>query len=278
MIVNFSHYTEHGFVLCKGLFAAEEIARIHAEAKKIFAMQMLRHGLLPLGDVSEADFNAGMFRFFEFDLPAFMNCGKQAQHLISLHRLSLGDRIVAVLKEVGLPFPNIGMRPLLSFHHRRLAQKEAFWRLPLHQDWRTTQGSLDSVVVWVPLVDVDKHLGALEIVPGSHRWGLLAGGRVDSDDYIAPEIAPSSVLSVEMERGDALLFSTLLAHRSGNNVTESIRWSCSFRYNNLLEKTFIQRAYPHPFTYNPQKDLITACFPTVAEVNDIFNNLESNEE
>jgi phytanoyl-CoA hydroxylase len=275
-IVNLSRYKEQGFVIFKGLFAAEEVAHIHAEAKKIFAMQMHRHCLLPPGDVSETEFNNGMFRLFELDLPAFMSCGRQAQHLISLHRLSLDHRIVAALKELGLSFPNIAMRPLLSFHHPRLAQNEVFWRLPPHQDWRVTQGSLDSVAVWLPLVDIDKNLGALEIVPGSQRWGLLPGGHVDSDDYILPEVDPLSVLPVEMERGDALFFSTLLVHRSGNNVTESIRWSCHFRYNNLFERTFIQRGYPHPFTYKPQRDLITTSFPTTAEVNDIFDS--SNEE
>jgi len=275
--VDLSRYKEQGFVILKGLFAAEEVAHIHAEAKQLFAMQMLRHRLLPPGDVSETEFNAAMFQLFELDLPAFMSCGKQAQHLISLHRLSLDHRIEALLKELGLSFPNIGMRPLLSFHHPRLAQNEVFWRLPPHQDWRVTQGSLDSVAVWLPLVDIDKNLGALEIAPGSHRWGLLPGGHVDSDDYILPEVDPSSLLSVEMKRGDALFFSTLLVHRSGNNVTESIRWSCHFRYNNLLEKTFINRGYPHPFNYKPRRDLITASFPTTAEVDQIFNNSESEE-
>ena len=33
------------------------------------------------------------------------------------------------------------------------------------------QGSLNAIVVWVPLVDVAE-LGALEIIPGSHLWGL----------------------------------------------------------------------------------------------------------
>lgn len=81
-IVNLSGYKEQGFVILKGLFAAEEVAHIHAEAKRVFAMQMLRHRLRPPGDVSETEFNAGMFQLFETDLPAFMNCGKQAQHLI----------------------------------------------------------------------------------------------------------------------------------------------------------------------------------------------------
>jgi len=142
---------------------------------------------------------------FEVDLPTFMNCGRQAQHLLSLHRLSLDHRIVAALKELGLSFPNIGMRPLLSFHHPRLAQNEVFWRLPLHQDWRVTQGSLDSVAVWLPLVDIDKSLGALEIVPSSQHGDCSLAGTVDSDDYVTPDVDSSTVLPVEMERGDALL-------------------------------------------------------------------------
>ncbi|HVS80577.1 MAG TPA: phytanoyl-CoA dioxygenase family protein [Pyrinomonadaceae bacterium] len=273
-MIDVGEYRRQGFALCKGFFAAEEIAQIHSEAKEVFAMQMRRHGLLPAGDVSDAEFNAGMFNLFEIDLPSIITCGKHAQHLISLHRLSLDDRIITALKGLGLSFPNISTRPTLYFNHPRLAQKEVFWRLWLHQDWRAMQGSLDSVVVWVPLVDIDKSLGALEIVPGSHRWGLLAAEMVDGVGDIAPEAAsridPASLLTVEVERGDALFFSTLLVHRSGTNVTESLRWSCHFRYNNLFEKTFIERGYPHPYIYKPQNELISPGFPAVAEVNKIF--------
>ncbi len=274
-MIDVDQYRERGFVLCRRFFAVEEIERIHAEAKEIFAMQMRRHGLLPSGNVSEAKFNAGMFQLFELDLPTFISCGNQAQHLISLHRLSLDERIVTALKQLGLAFPNISTRPVLYFNHPRLAQKEVYWRLALHQDWRSMQGSLDSVVVWLPLVNIDKSLGTLKVVPGSHRRGLLAAELVDGYGHIAPEIAgridPASLLTVEVDRGDALFFSTLLVHCSGSNVTESLRWSCHFRYNNLFEKTFIERGYPHPYIYRPQEELISPGFPTLAEVNEIFD-------
>ncbi|HEY5073290.1 MAG TPA: phytanoyl-CoA dioxygenase family protein [Pyrinomonadaceae bacterium] len=280
-MIDVNEYRKQGFALFRGFFAAEEIKQIHLEAKEVFAIQLRRHDLLPAGDVSEEEFTAGMFQLFKIDLPAIITCGKQVQHLISLHRLALDDRIVAILKELGLSFPNICTRPTLYFNHSSLAQKEVFWRLAMHQDWRSMQGSLDSVVVWLPLVDIDKSLGALEIVPGSHHGGLLPAEMVDNYGHIDPKaleaIELARLLAVEVKRGDALFFSALLLHRSGTNVTNSIRWSCHFRYNNLSERTFIERGYPHPYFYSPQKDLISPGFPTVADVGKIFSPEEHKE-
>lgn len=275
MTIDAHDYREQGFAIFRRMFAPEEIAAIHADAKAVFASQMRRHGLLPPGEVSEATFTAGMFRLFEVDLPTFVNCGKQAQHLVSLHRLSLDARIMAALDALGLTFPNVSTRPVLYFNHRRLAKKEVYWRLTLHQDWRSMQGSLDSAVVWLPLVDVDRDLGALEVVPGSHRWGLLAAEMIDGYGHITEDaqarIDPGALQSVELERGDALFFSTFLVHRSGTNVSEAIRWSCHFRYNNLREPTFVARGYPHPYVYHPGQELITSGFPAREQVELAFD-------
>lgn len=280
-MTNVASYREQGYLLCKGLFAADEVERVHAEAKEIFAAQMQRYDLLPPNKDDEAEFAAAMFKLFELDLPAFTNCGKQAQHMISLHRLSLDKRIVAQLRALGLDTPNISTRPVLYFNHERLAQKEVYWRLRLHQDWRSIQGSLDSVVVWLPLVDIDRNLGALEIIPGSHRWGLLAADLIDGYGHIVSEVAAqldlSALRSVELEQGDALFFSTFLVHQSGTNVTDAIRWSCHFRYNNLSEPTFVARGFPHPYLYRPQTELITADFPSEAQVGQVFSSNNHEE-
>ena len=263
-------YNENGFLLCRSFFPQDEIARVHAEAKEIFLAQMRRHGFGPPAIDDEAAFDAAMVRLFDQDLQTFTNCGKQAQHLISLHRLSLEQRIIQMLNQLGLEFPNISTRPLLYFNAKRLAKKEVYWRLDVHQDWRSMQGSLDSIVVWVPLIDIDSKLGALEVVPDSHRRGLLEAGMVDGYGHLREEIDPGSFISVEVKRGDALFFSSLLLHRSGTNVTESIRWSCHFRYNNLAEATFIERGFPHPYLYRPEEELITPDFPTPQQVEQIF--------
>jgi phytanoyl-CoA hydroxylase len=211
-----------------------------------------------------------MAAFFERDLSAFTNCGKHAQHLISLHALSLDPRIVAVLHDLGLASPSISTRPVLYFNSPRLARREVYWRLSLHQDWRSMQGSLDAVVVWIPLVDIDLALGALQVIPGSHRWGLLEAEMVDGYGHVKEEVDRSGLRSLEVRAGDALFFSAFLVHQSGTNTTESIRWSCHFRYNNLREPTFVERGFPHPYVYRPEEPLITAGFPERAAVERIF--------
>jgi len=263
-------YRESGFILLKEFFPKEEIERIHREAKEIFSLQMHRLGLIDSNTPCDSEFEAGMFKLFELDLPTFTNCGKQAQHLISLHRLSLDERILSALKNLGLAFPNISTRPLLYFNAKRLAKKEVYWRLDVHQDWRSMQGSLDSVVVWLPLIDIDKNLGALEIYPGSHKWGLLEADMVDGYGHLRSQLDKAKLVSMEVQRGDVLFFSSLLVHQSGTNISQSIRWSCHFRYNNLLDPTFIKRGFPHPYLYKPQEDLITPDFPSPNEVQETF--------
>jgi phytanoyl-CoA hydroxylase len=263
-------YKENGYLLVKRFLDVRDIDRIRNEAKEIFLSQMRRLGLVGADDVAEDEFERGMYALFEADLQAFINCGKHAQHLISLHRLSLDERIVSLLRDLGLESPNISTRPVLYFNSPRLAKKEVYHRLSPHQDWRSIQGSLDSAVVWVPLVPIDRALGALEVLPRSHTLGLLPADMEDGYGHIATPVDLSAFEPVEVAKGDALVFSTFLVHQSGTNVTSGIRWSCHFRYNNLREPTFIERGLPHPYIYKPAEELITPRFPDPGHLERIF--------
>jgi len=265
-----TEFKEHGFIMSKGFFPKEEVERVRNDAKNVFLTQLRRHGILKIDNPTEGEFEAGLFAYFKLHLQEFVNCGKQIQHLISLHRLSLHQRIQQVLKEeFGFQFPNISTRPVLYFNSRYLAKEEVYWRVFPHQDWRSMQGSLDSVVVWVPLTTVDVALGALEVVPGSHKLGLLTTEVINSFGKV-DRFNDSDFVSIEAAQSDVLFFSSFLVHRSGINRTNSIRWSCHFRYNNLGEETFIERGYPHPYLYRPQDELITANFPEPEDLAKLF--------
>ena len=123
-------YRENGYVLLKSVFRRPEMDVIRDEAKWIFAAQMLRLGVISSRDISEPEFERGMFKFFETDLQCFTNCGKQAQHLVSLHRLSLDERIIRAIRELGLDFPNVSTRPLLYFRLRDGSQKKCIGASP----------------------------------------------------------------------------------------------------------------------------------------------------
>ncbi len=264
-----AEYRSCGYLLLKQFLPRDQVREVLRDARRVFLGPLLRRGYVPANPTDE-EHEAGMARLFQEQPQEFMNCGKHAQHLMSLHRLSLDRRIEVVLRELGLRFPNICTRPVLYFNHPTLAKKEVYWRVAAHQDWRSMQGSLDSVVVWVPLADIKKSLGALEIVPGSHKRGLLTS-RVEDGFGLVDQFPDEQFLSVETEVGDALFFSSFLVHRSGTNVLPSFRWSCHFRYNNLDEETFIRRGYPHPYVYKPQDELITPDFPSPSDVARYFS-------
>jgi hypothetical protein len=263
-------FQEKGFVRLDGFFTKEDVEAVRQDAKWVFLKQMISRGFVTRREPDEREFESAMGRFFAEDMQGFINCGKTCQHLISLHRLSLRENIVRQLAELGVRRPNICTRPVLYFNSRHLAKSEAYYKSPPHQDWRSMQGSLNAIVIWVPLAEVHKELGALEIIPGSHLWGLLESH--EDEWYRRIEgLGDEQYQSIEVNAGDVLFFSSFVVHRSGNNVTDSIRWSCHFRYNDLEEPTFISRKYPNPYLYAPQQDLVTKDFPRVEELQKLYS-------
>jgi ectoine hydroxylase-related dioxygenase (phytanoyl-CoA dioxygenase family) len=115
------------------------------------------------------------------------------------------------------------------------------------------QGSSNACVIWVPLVDCSKELGALQVLPSSHKNGLQTTsvengfGMVDVD---------GTWTDLECKAGDAVIFHSMLVHRSGQHSSDNIRWSCHFRYNDLLDPAFIERGFVHPYIYEPVKELL----------------------
>jgi phytanoyl-CoA hydroxylase len=270
-----TEFNRAGYVLLKNFFPKEDVGILHRDAMEVFFRQFvfkkytLKSTLLEIG---EQEYNSCLYRLFEDDFECFTNCGKQAQHLISLHQMSLSVTVLDLLRKVGLTSPVISTRPVMFFNHPRLAKAKVYHTVEAHQDWRSMQGSLNSVVLWLPLVDIPKQLGALEILPGSHLHGLRTD-HIDSGfgmvSLSAEEVG--ALLSVEVNVGDALLFSSFLVHQSGENVTDRPRWSCHFRYNDLDEQTFIARKFAHPYIYKPIETLISPNFPAISEVQRIFN-------
>jgi phytanoyl-CoA hydroxylase len=266
-------FNKDGFVILRNFLDKDVVAGIYREAREIFAEQ-IRRVTGKTVDIDDRDaFENAMFEFFEKDFTAFVNTGKTVQHTISLHRLALDEKIVNVLKEIGVEKPVIGARPAMQFNSRFLSKDGSkHWKLDAHQDWRTGQGSLDSTVIWFPMVAAGAEIGALQVIPGSHKAGLLEASTSGYQGGITAELKENDFVQTEFEVGDILVFSAFLVHQSGNNVTRNIRWSVQLRYNNLAEPTFIERGYPMAYIYKPEPDLVTPNFPTVQQLEKVYSN------
>ena len=72
---------------------------------------------------------------------------------------------------------------------------------------------------------------------------------LDSHIYIYVILLQS--IQPELEVGDIVIFSTMLVHKSGEITDDSIRWSCHFRYTDMLCPDFKKRGFPNPYSYIP---------------------------
>jgi ectoine hydroxylase-related dioxygenase (phytanoyl-CoA dioxygenase family) len=105
--------------------------------------------------------------------------------------------------------------------------------LPWHQDggsvWALDRDPL--VTVWVALDDATPENGCMDIVPGSHRLGLLSWyGSTVADEHVELYCQPESCSPLPVEAGSAVLVHNWLLHRSGVNPTAAPRraFTCCF--------------------------------------------------
>lgn len=235
---------QHGYTICKNFFSPDVVIKLRNEAERVFNIQFTNFKY-------EGSFQENMIRLFEEHEDIFINCGKIIQTgLIDLYRISVDELLRRKLVDCGIRIPNMCTRPVLYFNHPKLAKKEIYYKTPPHQDWPSMESSMNSLVVWVPLVDVNKENGSIILYPGSHKLGVLP---FNSNEGFAQVEIPKDIQPIqpELKVGDICIFSTLLVHESGDITNDTIRWSCHFRYTDLLEQDFINRGYPCLYNYVP---------------------------
>lgn len=249
-----NEFKENGFILIKNFFESNDITYLLSKAKEIFQIQFNHFGFpnyfTSSQKMNDDLFKSNMIRLFKEQPEVFKNCGKLIQTgLIELYKLATHNKLLNRIELLELlQYPNMCTRPVLFFNHPELAASPEYYMTPKHQDWPSMQASQNSLVVWIPLVDVNKENGSIILYPGSHKQGVLpfkSVGGFGTVEYEGESIQP------EMKVGDIAIFSTKLVHESGPILNDTIRWSCHFRYTDMLEQDFIERGYPNPYVYKP---------------------------
>ena len=102
-----------------------------------------------------------------------------------------------------------------------------------HQDWAswdTVASHAAFVTAWVAFDDVDDDNGAMQMIPGSHRWGLVTDGSnffaTDRDAQLASMGDRAAVpVSITMGAGQVSFHHPLTFHGSGPNTSTRLRRS-----------------------------------------------------
>ena len=105
--------------------------------------------------------------------------------------------------------------------------------LPYHQDGGAQWGlSIDPVVtVWTALDDATEENGCVQVVPGSHRLGLLSErGHTITREQVAMFAPEEKSVFLQAKAGEAFVLHNFLLHRSGVNRTDQPRRAFSVCY------------------------------------------------
>ena len=107
-----------------------------------------------------------------------------------------------------------------------------------HQDCHYVRGNTEIITAWIPLQDTPYVRGCLMVMPGSQCMGILDHNtEVLGKRHFPSNIFEREVRYVEMQRGDLLLFHSLLLHSSGLNMSPTPRFSIQARYSALSAPT-----------------------------------------
>lgn len=123
-----------------------------------------------------------------------------------------------------------------------------------HQDFPYIQGSFDGVTIWLPMQNTPLEMGPPEFLPGSHADGAhkvrekslenfeSGTSTIEAVDVAAWANLDYAALPVQMTQ--ALVFSTMLVHRSGVNRSDFPRFSVQLRFDNLTSEQSFRRGFP----------------------------------
>jgi ectoine hydroxylase-related dioxygenase (phytanoyl-CoA dioxygenase family) len=209
-----------GYLLIRGVLPVEDVAGMLAEITRIVSAA----GWLLSDQSSEervADVRAAcgdpdpeFKRVYEqiFNLQAFHAFAHHPALRRVMHLLA-GDELLVHPKPIGrLIFPNCDR---LVIH--------------AHQDHRSLDGDSESFTAWMPLHDCPVEVGPLQIMEGSHVYGLQS---IDpATGIIAKETARGGDwVGGPIYAGDVLIFHSLTVHAATPNISNQLRVSIDCRF------------------------------------------------
>ena len=146
-----------------------------------------------------------------------------------------------------------------QFNCQAKMPNEARSQIPWHQDLGFLHPEAEATFMvnfWIPLVDVTVENGCLEVIPGSHRAGLMPQGELTdypNEGILAGWVPDGQPVACPVRKGGLVVFQHKTAHRSFPNRTDRIRWSLDVRYSDPSKPTgrdevpgFVVRSRMHP--------------------------------
>jgi len=119
-----------------------------------------------------------------------------------------------------------------------------------HQDSAYTnynQNGLNALIVWIPLLKVNKLNGTLRVCKNSHVEGTIKAKKyvkkgIISEQILVPDrlVKKYKILDMNVNQGDAVITYSNLIHKSGDNSSQLMRITALIRYHKILSRDFFK--------------------------------------
>ena len=236
METNSEKFAEHGYLVVQSALSVSDLAPLIAVVSEVVNTRATE--LHKAGVISDTYKEMPFERRWHAVLKA---CGRENE-VFGWHTLVFSEALFNLIthqKVLDVLEPLIGSDIQFNgdFWVRPKLPNEKLTTLPWHQDsaYMPETENDTHLTVWLPLVDVTLENGPLQFLPGSHTSGLQTYHRVPGEAFAVPVLSPTSsdidIDTLEMEKGDLLVFNNLVFHRSLVNHSDSIRWSTDFRFS-----------------------------------------------
>ena len=117
-----------------------------------------------------------------------------------------------------------------------------------HQDYPYSMVSEHGAVLWSPLIPVSNDMGPVQVIPFSHKHGIRKLSidergklNIQDNEFLASLPEP---ISFECKPTDIILFDILTLHRSSKNITDAPRWSVTYRYCDMNDRSSLKKGWP----------------------------------
>lgn len=266
-------YHSEGFYHLKGVIDKSEINRIKKEVEILFDNQL--RPVNGKGKIFGNDFTLfdKMKALKEFNPDKYLATAKRCAKLLCINRLLEGSVVEEVLSSLSFVSPSIVSEPVFHICSEQLALENGYTGFDAHQDWPSIQGSLDGIVIWVPLTNVNKTNFPLELIPESHKRGFCPG---DMEKHLfrtrLTHQENAAFIPIVANEGDLIVMSVWTIHRTRINGSGGFRLACSTRYDNSAEPTFIERGYPCAYSRYVKREIFEETIPELRKIHRCFES------
>ena len=261
-----SSYHENGFVIVRNVLSEKDLIPVQVACEKL--IDNIAKRLFDQGKISSLqesyNFENRLARIAE-NVPEdeevrnnYWGLDIMYARLSQVFKFFFNPNLLAAVESiVGSEITLSPIQHLRPYTPKRNSKQP--FQVPWHQDLGVTFSDADKtniLTVWIPLVDVDKNNGCLQVIPVKENIRLIE--HEYRYNQVGPGIKKQSMLTTKpvdcvMQRGDVLLMNALVPHRGQVNNSYRVRWSMDLRFQRTGTPTgrehhpkFIVKSKKHP--------------------------------